>query len=389
MKNRSKEESCQLFVYDVAPQNGLAPTLSNEGGACTFSPVTPSFAVDPLLYLYSNNCIETSETEKENLVKNFIPLLSPYHRKSAHTLSSNVSRLITSAPSVGHIGFMTLTFADNVTDHKEASSRFHSFNTNFLLKHPEITHWINTKERQKRGSWHYHLIITLREDIKENFNFEEVAQGNYSSASNYLRTLWRDLREACKKYGFGRSELLPVKSNAEAMGRYIGKYISKHIDQRETQDKGVRLVNSSQGWLKNSVNFAWYTEGSVEWRKKLALFAQFMGCTEIYQLTERLGSGWAYNYASDIINIEKTLELNALQPDHVAPEIIILQEAEKRNAKRLNCVRHHKTPRVPLDSVFAEYKKEIPLVDALWEEYSLKKKKKPSPSGGSPSGLPF
>src|SRR5665811_859153 len=350
MKNSSKKDSCQVQPVSPAPENGLAPSRSHAGGACSFAANTPALGSDPLLYLYSNNSIETSEKDKEKFIKNLIPLLSPYYKKSAHTLYSNVSRLIASAPSVGHVGFLTLTFADNVIDHKEASKRFDSFNTNFLSKYSKFSHWINVKERQKRGAWHYHFLVVLTEDIRTGFNFEEVANRNYSSGTNYLHQIWKDLRKACPKYGLGRSELLPVKSNAEAMGRYIGKYISKHIEQREDRDKGVRLVNSSQGWLKNSVNFAWYSEGSVEWRKNLSLFAEFLGCSEIYQLTEKLGSGWAYNYAELIINIREILELSALQPDHVAPEIKILKQAQENNKKRLNIVRHKKPARFPIST---------------------------------------
>jgi len=346
-----------------------------------------------LLYLYSNNCIEhqnlPSDSATNDLTKGLISLLSPYHKKSAHTLYSNVERLISLAPSVGHVGFMTLTFPDNVTDHKEASERFRSFNTNFLSKYPEISHWQNVKERQKRGSWHYHLLVILKEDIRTGFDFEAVTRDDYSSASNYLRTLWRDLREACKKYQFGRSELLPVKSNSEAMGRYIGKYISKHMGQRENRDKGVRLVNSSRGWTKNSVNFAWYNKNSIEWRYKLRLFAEFMGCTELYQLTEKLGKGWAYNYADTIINIKEYIKQNEFLPPHVAPEIKRLVKTQKENLKKLNLVRHPKPSRFPIQPAFVEFEKELPLVDALYVEYLQKQKKKPKKSIGSPSHVPF
>ena len=79
--------------------------------------------------------------------------------------------------------------------------------------------------------------------------------GRYSSAPPYLRAVWRELRIKCKAYGFGRHELLPIKSNADAMAQYIGKYISKHLGSRKDEDKGKRLIASSSGWTKTAFVF--------------------------------------------------------------------------------------------------------------------------------------
>lgn len=179
--------------------------------------------------------------------------------------------------------------------------------TNFLSKWSEITDWICVKERQRRGAWHYHLICVFSSDIRNGLNFEEIKERNYSSAGGYIRGLWKDLREKLPEYGFGRSELLPVKSNAEAMGRYVGKYISKHMGQKTEQDKGVRLVNYSRGWERNSIRFAWHSKNASEWRRKLKKFADYLGCSEIYQISEKLGPGWAYRYSEEIRDIDFTL----------------------------------------------------------------------------------
>jgi hypothetical protein len=214
---------------------------------------------------------------------------------------------------MGHVGFLTLTFPDNVTDHTEAYDRFRSFNSNYFSKSTRFGQWVCVKERQKRGAWHYHLVVTLAEDIREGVNFEQFANGNYSSASSFLRETWAELRQKLKEYGFGRSELLPVKSNAEAMGRYVGKYISKHIGARKTEDKGVRMVNYSRGWIKNSCRIAWNTPNAKEWRFKLETFAARHGCTELYQLEEFLCPGWAYKYQQEIFNTPVHEELKPIE----------------------------------------------------------------------------
>lgn len=299
--------------------------------------------------LFSNNSTGTPDKALE-VVEALCSTLSPYWKKSAHTLYSNVSRLISLAPSIGHVGFLTLTFADNVTDHKEAYDRFRSFNSHFLSAYPEITHWISVKERQERGAWHYHLLVVLKDDIQQGIDFEEFSNQIYYSAPLYLRDLWRDIREACKKYKLGRSELLPIKSNAEGMARYLGKYISKHLNHRDTEDKGVRLVNSSRNWIKNSMNFAWHTDGAVEWRRKLALFAEYMGCSELYQLTEKLGEGWAFKCVDDIWNIDETVEHATCPPiPHVSNTVKIINENQRIFAKLVSITKHKKTPKDSCD----------------------------------------
>lgn len=262
--------------------------------------------------LYSNNGIENTATdgqEKAETVLNLCNLLSPYHKRQAHTLFSNVHRLVTKvATSVGHVGFLTLTFPDNLTDNTEVRERFRSFNTNFLSKHPSISEWISTKEVQKRGAWHFHLVVALTENIAEGVNWEEMEKGVYRSAPQPLRNLWKELREALPNYGFGRSELMPIKSGPDAIARYVGKYISKHIGNRTEEQKGVRLISYSKGWIRNGCQFAWNTKNAAEWRRKLALFAKWHGCQEYYQLSAKLGQGWAYRYAQDIMDIDKVLQ---------------------------------------------------------------------------------
>jgi hypothetical protein len=164
-------------------------------------------------------------------------------------------------------------------------------------------------------------VVVLTEDIGQGVNWEELEKGNYRSASPFLRKLWKDLRENLPNYGFGRSELLPVKSGPDAIARYVGKYISKHIGNRTEEQKGVRLVSYSKGWLRNGCQFAWNTEGAAQWRRKLALFAERHGCTEFYQLSAKLGAGWAYRYAQDIVEIDQVITADHFEAKSEGREI--------------------------------------------------------------------
>lgn len=297
--------------------------MGKNNGKETKRQDTSSESASSLLYLYTNNSIQTPETvcqdeDRQKVVNALIGALSPYYRKSAFTLKNNVQRLISLAASPGHVGFLTLTFPDNVTDHREAYKRFRSFNSNFLAPYPHVSEWISTKERQTRGAWHYHLAIQTTEDIRSGFDWDEYNRWiedrkngtvrRLQTGNEDLRRLWKDFRSAMKEYGLGRSELLPIRSNEEGLARYLGKYISKHIGQRKPEDKGVRLVNSSRGWTKNNAKFAWNTEGAKEWRRKLKIFAGLHGCDSIEQLSFRLGKNWVYQYWHHIAGADRLLE---------------------------------------------------------------------------------
>jgi hypothetical protein len=166
-------------------------------------------------------------------------------------------------------------------------------NRRFLSKF--FPQWILVKERQVRGAWHYHLIVVCPTDIRTGINFEEIKNNNYSSANQPLRSLWKLLRRSLPKYGFGRSELLPIRSNSEAISSYVGKYIAKQIGARKEEDKGVRLVSYSAGQVKSSPKFAWNTDGSKEWRRKLKKFAELTDCPDLARLKMTFGSSWAYH----------------------------------------------------------------------------------------------
>lgn len=293
--------SCGAPATPLSP--GFSVCVPGEGG-------TPSL---PCLSI--NNSIEENEHfSEESLQSALSTVLSPYWKKSAHTLYMNVDRLVTMAPSLGHVGFLTLTFPDNVTDDKEAYSRFRSMNTNFLSDSEDFGHWICVKELQCRGAWHYHLLIHTTQDIREGFDFDEYAsymrqikrdtsrserrklsQLATRSANPELRRVWSVLRRAMTKYGFGRSELLPIRTNKEFIARYIGKYISKGMGRRTAQTKGVRIVSYSRGWSKNSPKYQWNTEGAKEWRRKIALFALVNGYEDFSAIHEDLGPFWAYH----------------------------------------------------------------------------------------------
>lgn len=348
--SQNSESQAQAHVGVVLPPpSGLA---GSEGGSC----------------LYSNNGIEIENpgitSHQLECVKALAGILSPYSRRAAHTLYSNVSRLV-ELYGIERVAFITITFRDNVTDPKEARRRFRSFNTNFLSKHPEISHWICVKERQDgkkrkdgkgRGAIHYHMLAVVDGDIRTGFDFElygnwldtDKTRRKCPTGNDFIRHLWKEIRTNVTKYGFGWiMSLEPIKSTQEAIARYVGKYISKAIGNRTEEDKGERLVNYSRGWSKNSMKFAWYTPGSMEWRRKVGLWAEYVGCSDLYQLSEKFGSDWCYKYADSIYDIDKTLQDNGgiISKPHQAPELSRIAENVATRQKDLNLVQR-RSPRL-------------------------------------------
>lgn len=232
-----------------------------------------------------------------------IQTLSSGHRKSAFALKENVERLAKKY-GVERIGFFTPTFAQNIQCPKEAGRRFNSLNTNVLARRYEET--IAVLERMKSGRIHFHLLVVLPVDIRTGFNFAEAENGVYSSANKYLRGEWAFWRATAKKYGFGRCEMLPVKSTGEAIAKYVGKYIAKHIGARELRDKGVRLVRYSKGANYTGTRIQFVSPRSELWRHQVSLFAAKNGCGDIDALKEKFGARVFYWKREEICAMEPT-----------------------------------------------------------------------------------
>lgn len=292
-------------------------TFSGENSSSTFGKEAEP---DSLPCLYSNNSITTPPKIAENSLillgseqKSAIQKMSTQHKKTASNLSFAVSELARRF-GIEKLGFLTLTFKNNIIDSKEAQRRFNSFSNNVLTK--RYKEYIRVYERQKRGAIHYHLLIVLSEDIRTGFDFDAIDKRNYSSACSYLRKEWSFLRKSTVTHGFGRSELHPVKSTSEGIARYVGKYISKGVQCRIPDDKGVRLVSYSKGAKIGSTRFSFVSLGSRKWRNKMKVFSQLVAerydkpKIEYEDLKILLGSKWCWKYSDLIVLLpEKREEL--------------------------------------------------------------------------------
>lgn len=250
------------------------------------------------------------ETTQPNTPQN----LTGPHKKTALALSWNVAALCEKY-GVGRVGFLTLTFADHVIDAREASRRFNSLATHVLKA--RYLDYIRVLERQKSGRIHYHLLVVLPDDIKTGFDFGAIDRGDYKSANNHLRREWAFWRKTAPLYRFGRTELMPVKGTADALGQYVGKYIGKHIGQREERDKGVRLVSYSRGARMATSRFTAVDTYSVQegWRPRLKTFVDQMNhafavlhphrppIRSMDDLKQYFGTRWAYHWRDYIFSL--------------------------------------------------------------------------------------
>lgn len=230
---------------------------------------------------------------------------STQHRKAASALGWNVFALA-QKHGLENLGFLTLTFKDHVLDVKEAQRRLNSLLTHVIK--PRYQDYIGVLERQKSGRIHYHLLVVIGFDIRTGFDFAAVDAKDYSSANPALRAEWAYWRKTAPSYGFGRTELMPIKSSEEAIGKYIGKYIGKHMESRQEGDKGARLVRYSRGARVASTRFQFVSTGSQQWRSKLRAFAHLVsertGCEPTMEgIRSVCGPRWAYSHREFIVSL--------------------------------------------------------------------------------------
>jgi len=127
-----------------------------------------------------------------------------------------VRRLINANPLLDK--FVTLTFAENITDQNTANNEFNKFIKRVIRKHEEFQ-YIAVPEFQKRGAIHYHLVCSLP-----------------YTPNSQLRDFW----------GHGFVNIKKIEG-VENVGAYLMKYLSKgHQDQRSFGKKrffGSRSLN--------------------------------------------------------------------------------------------------------------------------------------------------
>lgn len=241
--------------------------------------------------------------------------------KKAEALSRNLSALV-ERYGVERVVMTTLTFRENLRSFRKAQQRYNSINVH-VLRHLFVEH-VCAVHRQKRGAIHYHLIAVTRDDVRSGFDFdtwaklrahvelfgrdnakaEVLAKVVFRSANPALRGLWSAFRECGPRYGFGRIETYPVRSNADAIGRYVGSYVRVGAENRQIRDKGMRTIRYSllPGHRVASVRFSWVDGAGRQWREGCRLWGLITGVDEhgLESFAAEWGSRWARHLRDEI-----------------------------------------------------------------------------------------
>lgn len=258
------------------------------------------------------------------------------HRRMAYVLAYELQALVTKY-GLENVGFLTLTFGDRRPPTLfTLQKRFNSLRTNVLVqRYPRSVFVVERGE--KNGRLHLHGVVVVGKDIRAGVDFAGIARGVYASAGPDLRSEWSFWRRTAPSYGFGRTEMLPVKSNAEGIARYVGSYLKKHVAQRRAEDKGARLVrfvNYGQTERVASSRLAWANDNGWLWRQKVNAWATVLGMHSMEELSERCGPRWAYLFKDQIMGTRL---------DAVCPSLRIAMESADATCRReakLDHVKH-------------------------------------------------
>ena len=264
----------------------------------------------PLLYHSDNNSAELSEK------KAYKP--TNKQAKTFKVLDMNAKHWM-KIYGKENIGILTLTFKENLTCMKEAQKRWNNFVREFN-RDKMFQLLVKVAEPQKRGAVHYHCLVKTNHKIRGSINWDiydqmgkakttaekrKLGQQLGKSATPHLRDLWSWLRIKCKKTGFGRSELMPLKK-PDHIKNYIGKYLEKDMKQNDLKKDGknhnMRLITYGKNAPKvANQQFSWVFGKASIFRLKLKKYCDARGIKSKEELVELHGKSWSFNLYKEIM----------------------------------------------------------------------------------------
>lgn len=311
--------------------------------------------------LDSDNCSETkkdgwyeglgSHSGLDDFIRHNSFELSPYHKKAIFALRLNLEAHIDDC-GVNHVGFMTVSFKEKVFEYKQATKLFHSFvsSDGFCQLFGK---WYRVAEQHKDGSWHLHLLVECREDIRTGFDWDHWSASKKlyrsSRGKSYahlakcctedhpIRVYWqRIVRISERSKMIGRCQMEPLKSNSEGCGKYLSKYLDKGFitNRKKAEEKGAkvekrRLVGKgSKATRAASSRFAWVSEGGRIWRAGLAQIAEHFELKDLEGFSDLWGPRWAY-HLKDWVHLLPYRDLEGNQVTEVPVELMTERFGQK------------------------------------------------------------
>jgi hypothetical protein len=216
-------------------------------------------------------------------------------QKSRFVAEENI-RLYIQHMGESNVGILTVTTPSQCFSAFEFQKLWHSWRGHVLKKLFPTGMWV--RERQPRtGSWHAHCVVNVGWDIRTGFPFDQVKGRFYANVDPRLRELWKLLRASAEKFGFGRTELLPLKGTGPGGARYLVKYLVKvrGSDKSQGEEKcrlfgvwgGVRYVVTPFSFVRSRIL-----------RKRKAWLAAEMGIERYSSFKVVFGSHWWHHLGS-------------------------------------------------------------------------------------------
>jgi hypothetical protein len=234
----------------------------------------------------------------------------PCHESSSLNGTTNRKRLFAAQQNMrgyvrrvgeDRIGVLTLTTADECRSLREFQRRWNSLMTNFVRRLWRSGVWV--RERQMRtGNWHGHALVDVGFEIRPGFPFEKVARRNYRNVDGRVSDLWKQLREKAPRYGFGRTELLPIKSNSEWAIKYLTSYMGKALLSEKTVGEEKARLFGMWGCVRNVYSrFDWVSARLV--RKKKAWLGWAHGFAGEDAFSRSYGDRWWFRFGESLMRV--------------------------------------------------------------------------------------
>jgi hypothetical protein len=270
---------------------------------------------DSLLYHSENNSDKSNDTKSRKL--------SNQQAKKMKALDENCKHFVKKL-GLEHLGFLTLTFKENLKCHKESQKRWNNLNR-LISREGKFEVLVKVKEYQKRGAIHYHMLIKSHKPIRGKIDWDIYEQMGKATdlkekrrlgkelaktAEPHLVELWGWLRKKCKSTGFGRSEVMPIKK-AEHTKNYMGKYLEKDMENNKGSALGMRMITYGQKNTKvANTQFSWVNGKSSAFRLRLKQFAEARGIKDQEEMAEIFGKSWSYHLYKHVLFDRVTAEYN-------------------------------------------------------------------------------
>ena len=253
-----------------------------------------NLTVTNLTESFINNPYRSIKSNLKSPNKNFIPsaftMKKSRKRKLAHRVQENIMEMVKLFGN--RVGFLTITFKDDLkvwkkTDIASASRAFIKFRKIFINKYCEPA-YIKVIEGTRKGRIHYHLVIVLKEDIFEKFNWNSYEYQKHFTIRNHklhgikYSSLISLMEKKAEVSGLGRLDLTPFKDPIKA-SIYVSKYLMKY--QSLMLARGYRQITFSiklsptLPWGCNS-KFGWVSASSRNFRRLISVWAQLKSYTE-------------------------------------------------------------------------------------------------------------